>query len=236
MITTAVVLAAGHGSRLRDTAPIKPLCKVGNLALIDHALARLANAGLTRAIVVLGYEGDRIAAHLTRRRQPLAVEIVRTHDPALPNGVSVLAAADAVGNGEALLAMCDHLVSPALYARVAQAGAGDGVCLGIDRRLGHPWVDDDDVTRVQTDGDRIVALGKGMPVYDAHDTGVFAVGRALFTALADLPEPSLTEGVRVLAADGRARVVDCTGLDWIDVDDALALAKAEAWLATMHAA
>ncbi|HEU0044363.1 NTP transferase domain-containing protein [Sphingomonas sp.] len=235
MIDTAVILAAGHGSRLRDSAPIKPLCEVNGRTLIDHALAGLAAAGLTRAVVVLGYEAQAIEAHLASARLPLAVGCVRTSDPALPNGVSALAAAEAVGGGEALLVMCDHLVSPQLYGRVAQAGAGDGLRLGIDRRLRHPWVDDDDVTRVQTEGDRIVALGKGLEPYNAHDTGVFAVGPALFAALASLPQPSLTEGVRLLAARGHARTVDCSGIDWIDVDDAPALAKAEAWLASLAA-
>ena len=119
---------------------------------------------------------------------------------------------------------------------MAAAGAGDGLTLGIDRRLDHDWVDPEDVTRVKTDGDRIVALGKLMAEYDAHDTGVFAVGPALFAALASLAEPSLTEGVRILAARGAARVVECSDLDWIDVDDAPALAKAEAWLAAKVAA
>lgn len=237
MIDTAVLLAAGHGSRLRDAAPIKPLCEVSGRALIDHALAGLAAAGMTRAVVVLGYEAARIEAHLAASLAPLRVEVVHTPDPDLPNGVSALAAADAVEDGEALLAMCDHLVSPPLYARVAQAGAGadvrGGVRLGIDRRLAHPWVDDDDVTRVRTDGDCIAALGKGLADYDAHDTGVFAVGPALFAALRSLDQPSLTEGVRLLAADGRAKVVDCSGLDWIDVDDAKALAQAEEWLASL---
>ena len=232
MLTTAVVLAAGQGSRLRDTAPVKPLCPVGGPALIDHALGRLAHAGLTRAVVVLGYAGDAIAAHLAGAPQPLRVETVRMPDPALPNGVSVLAAADAVGGDEALLVMCDHLVTPALYARVAEAGAGDGLRLGIDRRLEHPWVDGEDVTRVATAGGRITAIGKGLTPWDAHDTGVFAIGPALFQALATLPAPSLTEGVRLLAGQGRAGVVDCSGLDWIDVDDAAALALAEAWLAS----
>ncbi|MDB5694536.1 MAG: nucleotidyltransferase [Sphingomonas bacterium] len=235
MITTAVLLAAGHGSRLRDAAPVKPLCPVAGKALIDHALAGLARAGMTRAIVVLGYEAARIEAHLAAAHLPLAVEIVRTPDPELPNGVSALAAADAVDGDGALLAMCDHLVSPSLYARVAAVGAGDGVRLGIDRRLQHPWVDDDDVTRVLTAGDRIVALGKGLADYDAHDTGVFAIGPALFDALRTLASPSLTEGVRILAAQQKARIVDCSGLDWIDVDDAKALAQAESWQATLAA-
>lgn len=235
MIDTAVLLAAGEGSRLRDAAPVKPLCPVAGRPLIDHALAGLASAGIGRVVVVLGYERAALERHLAARRWPVTVETVTT-DHLLPNGVSARAAATAVGEREVLLAMCDHLVEPALYARVAAARAGDGLRLGIDRRLDHPWVDPDDVTRVRTEGDRIVALGKGLADYDAHDTGVFAVGPALFAALADLPDPSLTDGVRVLAARGAAGVVDCTGLAWLDVDDAPALAKAEEWLATKVAA
>ncbi len=235
MIDTAVLLAAGEGSRLRDTAPVKPLCPVAGRPLIDHALAGLARAGIRRAIVVLGYERQRIEHHLASRTAPLTVETV-TSDYLLPNGVSARAAASAAGGAEVLLTMCDHLVDPALYARVAVAGAGSGLRLGIDRRLDHAWIDQDDVTRVRTEGDRIVALGKVLAEYDALDTGVFAVGSKLFAALAALPDPSLTDGVRVLAERGEAGVVDCTGLAWIDVDDASALGKAETWLATRAAA
>lgn len=235
MIDTAVLLAAGEGTRLRDTALIKPLCPVAGRPLIDHALTSLADAGLRRVIVVLGYERESIATYLAARQWPVAVEIVTT-DYLLPNGVSTRAAGPLTGETDVLLAMCDHLVEPALYARVAAAGAGAGLRLGIDRRLDHPWVDPDDVTRVSTSGDRIVELGKRLAQYDAHDTGVFAVGPALFAALAALPDPSLTDGVRVLAAQGRAEVVDCTGLAWLDVDDAPALEKAEKWLATRVAA
>ena len=79
VITTAIILAAGMGTRLRDKAVSKPLCEVAGKPLIDHALERLAAAGLTRAIVVTGYEAERIEAHLDRP-QPLAVETVRTRD------------------------------------------------------------------------------------------------------------------------------------------------------------
>ncbi|WP_375390956.1 NTP transferase domain-containing protein [uncultured Sphingomonas sp.] len=236
MIDTAVLLAAGEGSRLRASAPIKPLCPVAGRPLIDHALSGLAAAGMRRVVVVLGYAADAIATHLAGTTAALLVEVVRTPDYLQPNGVSVLAAAAACGGEDALLAMCDHLVSPALYARVAAASAGDGLTLGVDRRLAHPWVDPDDVTRVRTEGDRIVAIGKGLRDYDAHDTGVFAVGPALFAALATLRMPTLSDGVRMLAQTAQARLVDCTGLDWIDVDDAQALAKAEAWLETRRAA
>ena len=229
-IDTAVVLAAGLGSRLRDAALYKPLCPVAGRPLIDHAITRLAAAGIGRAVVVLGYGAGPIAAHLEAGGWPLAVETVETPDYRAPNGVSALAAAPLLGGRGALLVMCDHLVDPALYALVARAGAGDGLRLGIDRRLEHPWVDPQDVTRVETQGDAIVAIGKGLNSYDCHDTGVFAAGSRLYEVLAGMTNPSLTEGARRLAEEGRARVVECGDLDWIDVDDAKALEAAEAWL------
>jgi 1L-myo-inositol 1-phosphate cytidylyltransferase len=229
LIDTAVILAAGAGTRLRTAAESKPLCVVAGKTLLDHALERLAEAGIARAIVVTGYRAEAIEGHIAARAWPLAVETVRTPDWQLPNGVSALAAAGPLGGASTLLAMCDHLVEPALYARMAAAGMGNGLRLGIDRRLGHSWVDLDDVTFVATEGARITAIGKGIEVYDAYDTGVFAVGQPFFDALGGLEAPSITEAVRALAARGAAEVVECSDLTWIDVDDPKALAAAEGW-------
>jgi len=229
MIETAVILAAGEGSRLRASAPYKPLCPVAGRPLIAHALEGLAEAGLKRAIVTLSYGRDAIEAYLASRSWPLHVESVLA-DHREPNGVSVLAATEALAGQDAVLAMCDHLVLPALYRRMATAGSGNGLRLGIDRRLGHPWVDPEDVTCVATNGPAIVAIGKGLEPHDAYDTGVFAISPRLGAALATLASPSLTEGVRMLAAQNRADVVDCSDIDWIDVDDAAALAHAERWM------
>jgi 1L-myo-inositol 1-phosphate cytidylyltransferase len=227
-IDTAVLLAAGEGSRLRPSAPFKPLCRVAGATLIEHAIAGLATAGIARVVVVTGYGADEVESYLAGGEWPLRVEVVRTTDWHLPNGVSALAAAPLVGGASAVLAMCDHLVDPAIYARLAMTGARRGLVLGVDRRLGHPWVDPDDVTCVQTLSGRIVAIGKRLVPHDAYDTGIFAVGPPFLAALASLPAPSITDGVRLLAKAGAASVVDCTGLDWIDVDDATALAYAEA--------
>lgn len=231
MIRTAILLAAGEGSRLRSAAPHKPLCTVAGRTLLSHALHGLAEAGLKRAIVVLGYGAEAIEAQVAALRWPIAVETVRTDDHRRPNGTSVLTAEPLVGEESALLAMCDHLVDPALYRRMAEAGASRGARLGVDRRIDSDWVDLDDVTCVKTEGERIVAIGKGLADYDCFDTGVFAIGPALFAALRELEAPSLTEGMRVLAARGLAFTTDCSDLDWIDVDDQSALDKAERWRA-----
>ncbi|MDP5278782.1 NTP transferase domain-containing protein [Sphingomonas sp. DG1-23] len=230
MITTAILLAAGEGSRLRSAAASKPLCPVGGKPLIAHAIHGFAAAGLARVVVVLGYQAEAIEAYLAAGSWPLAVETVRTADYRQPNGVSVLAAEEALAGEPAVLAMCDHLVDPALYARVALAGAGAGARLAIDRNITSDLVDLDDVTCVATQGEAIVAIGKHLPDYDCFDTGVFAIGPGLFAALNSLEAPSLTEGMRVLAAAGTALTIDCSDLAWIDVDDPAALDKAEHWL------
>lgn len=232
MIRTGLILAAGEGSRLRDSTPYKPLCLVAGRALIDRAIDNMAEAGMTRVVVSLGYGAEAIAAHLGARDWPITVETVTT-DYRQPNGVSALAARAAVGDGGAVMVMCDHLCDPRHYHRLAATSYGDGLTLGVDRRLGHRWVDSEDVTCVATAGGTIVAIGKGLEPHDCYDTGVFAVGPGFFAALATLASPSLTEGVRILASRGSAHLVDCSDLDWIDVDDAKALAHAEAWQAAL---
>jgi choline kinase len=226
-IGTAVVLAAGAGSRLQDKGLSKPLCPVAGKPLIDRAVEGLAQIGIRRTIVVTGYAADAVEEHLARRTWPSEIILARNPDWQLPNGVSALAAAPLVGDSAALLIMCDHLVDARLYDRVRQAGQDDGLRLGIDRRLGHSWVDPDDVTCVRTEGTRILAIGKGLEPHDAYDTGIFAVGPGFFQALSVLEAPSLTDGVRLCAEKGAAGTVDCSDLDWIDIDDAAALEKAE---------
>ncbi len=232
MIDTGIVLAAGEGSRLRDVAPLKPLCLVDGRTLLAHAVFGMAQAGLARTIVVVGYEAETLESYVAANDWPIPVETVRVEDHRHPNGSSLLAAEPLLGDEEAILAMCDHLVEPQFYRRMAGATTGGGASLGIDRRIDSDWIDRDDVTCVQTEGDRLVGIGKGLASYDCFDTGVFTVGRGLFDALRGLEKPSLTEGMRRLASDRAAVVKDCSDLQWIDVDDERAWRIAETWLAS----
>ena len=69
---TAMVMAAGLGKRMRPltaTQP-KPMVRVGGKPLIDHALDRLADSGVSRAVVNVHYLADSLEAHLASRRLP----------------------------------------------------------------------------------------------------------------------------------------------------------------------
>lgn len=215
----AVILAAGAGSRLVGAAPeVKPLALVQGKPLILHALDTLAAAGICSATVVVGREAEAVSAVACSAEIP--VETV--YNPlwaSTPNGVSVLAARRHIVPGT-LLMMADHLISTALVRRLEEGARGD-VTLAVDRRIGHPFVDEADVTRVRTDSNgRIRALGKNILVYDCYDTGVFLIGPALVAALDGLSSPSLSEGV--MAVDN-ATAADIGDADWLDVDDARAL-------------
>ena len=69
---SAMVLAAGLGTRMRpltNDRP-KPLVEVAGKPLIDHALDRLAEAGVARAVVNVHHFGDAVEAHVGGRTTP----------------------------------------------------------------------------------------------------------------------------------------------------------------------
>ena len=72
---TAMVLAAGLGTRMRpltDKKP-KPLVEVGSKALLDHMLDRLADAGVETAVVNVHYLAEQIERHVAARKTPRIV-------------------------------------------------------------------------------------------------------------------------------------------------------------------
>ena len=69
---TAMVLAAGLGTRLRpvtETIP-KPLVEINGRTLLDHAIDRLALVGVERVVVNVHYKAALVAAQLARRDHP----------------------------------------------------------------------------------------------------------------------------------------------------------------------
>ena len=91
----AMILAAGRGERMRpltDVTP-KPLIQVAGRCMLDRAMARLGEHGVSEVVVNVHHLGEQIATHLAGRAR-----IVR-EDRLLETGGSVKNALPLLGDG-----------------------------------------------------------------------------------------------------------------------------------------
>jgi MurNAc alpha-1-phosphate uridylyltransferase len=98
-ITTAMLLAAGLGTRMKpltDTRP-KPLIEVAGRTLVDRVLDKLVAQGVARAIVNVHYFPDMMAAHVLKR-DDIEVIISDERDQVLETGGGVIKALPLLGD------------------------------------------------------------------------------------------------------------------------------------------
>lgn len=227
-----LIIAAGKGSRLEQRGDSKPLIPILGIPLIERVIRTALEGGADEFYVVTGYEGGRVRDFLERLAERLAIRITPlvNDDWEEENGLSVLKARDVL-HEPFLLLMADHLFDPNLVRSLATFSLGDGeIALVVAGDTRNPLVDMDDVTRVNVEGEKIRNIGKDLADFNGFDTGIFLCSPAIFEALekskAEDGDATLSGGVRVLAADGRARAIPANGF-WIDVDDPLAFQRAE---------
>lgn len=226
--TDCLIIAAGKGSRLVDRGEPKPLVTLMGMTLIERIVTTVAAAGIRSFCVVTGYLSGQIEFSLRASLllADLDVRFVHNADWRKANGLSVSCAADSLGQRFVLL-MSDHLFEARILSRLlAEPIADDEVILAVDSRIrNHPTADPDDVTKVLVEKGAIRDIGKSLTEYNAFDTGIFLCSPAIFPALEEsyrAGDYSLTGGMRVLAAHGKARVFDIGDALWIDVDDGAA--------------
>ena len=108
--TTAMVLAAGLGTRMRPLTDDRPkaLVEVGGKALIDHVLDRLADAGVTDAVVNVHWFADRLESHLAARTRPM-IRLSDERAELLETGGGLKKARPLLGDGPVFVANIDSV-------------------------------------------------------------------------------------------------------------------------------
>jgi len=231
--TTAMVLAAGLGMRMRPLTNDRPkaLVEVGGRPLIDHMLGRLADAGVTRAVVNLHAFADRLEAHLRARPAPPALSFSDERAEALETGGGLKKAIPLLGAGPVWVTNIDTIwVEHGASAMAALANlwdpAGMDVCLMLARTdaslgfhdTGDAFLEDDGRVRFKRPDERAPYVYVGVHI---ADPAIVAEGP-------DAPF-SLLPIWRALAERGRVFGVSPSG-QWMHVGDPAALAAAEARL------
>lgn len=231
-VSDAIVLAAGNGDRFQNTTrQSKLLQPLLGQPLILRTLGTAAEAGIASFEIVLGYQADAVRTAIEPHLPP-GTTAHFTYNPEwhLENGVSALAVRHRLSDRRFALLMGDHLFEAAVLARLRGAAIGpDESLLAIDARAA-PAAIAAEATKVRLEGDRIVAIGKNLDVYDALDTGLFICAPSLFGALDTARragDTTLSAGIRQLAARRLMRGADVGNASWFDIDTVEDLQAAE---------
>ncbi len=147
-ISTALLLAAGTGTRLRPLTRNAPKCltEVGGRPILDRLIHNLRANGITRLVVVLGHQGDQIREFLAHRAGDMRVDYVFNPDYRTTNNLYSLWLARQQIQEPFLLVesdlvfearMLDDMVYPDRIAisRLRPWMNGTTVVLGVDNRV-----------------------------------------------------------------------------------------------------
>jgi len=235
MKRTGVILAAGLGARLGESTGnhqiVKPLTEVDGLMLLMHTINSLEIADCCNIVIVLGYQAQRIKNYITPHYTGQAcIEFTVNQKYQLQNGISVLCAWPHVGD-EFILTMADHILDDEIMKLVRHhKPPKGGAALCVDYKIDTIF-DFEDATKVLANGKRIKKIGKYLEKYNCIDTGVFIGTDGLIDAINQLykkkGDVSLSEGVQLLANQGRMGVIDIKDAFWQDVDNKEMLLHAE---------
>lgn len=232
----AVIIAAGMGSRLESLHDNKPKTLLqfdDDHRIIDIILENLRKAGTSEVIIVIGYRGEALQDALgDGSNYDLKISYVENPEWQEANGISVLAASDAVGEREFILTMSDHLFEPEPVRQLLNFPLDGGAVVAIDKNIAGIH-DIDDAMKLQTRQMNlhylVTRMDKSLEQYDSVDCGLFKGTPELFRALEQAAADgydSLSNGCEVLIARDKMFGCEITGEFWIDVDTPAALTAA----------
>jgi len=232
MIQTAVILAAGMGTRLRDEVEDYPkgFLRLGEQPIIEESIERLVAAGIRDIVIVTGH-----CAEYYERLAAGQDGLVRTvHNPRFADSgsmYSLYCAHDAVDDSFLLLesdliyeqrALTELLIEPAPDAILLSGptGAGDEV-----------WVEtrDSDLVAMSKDRNALTGLVTGELV------GISKISTGLFRLMQEIAGQVFETSLRYdyetdcLVAAGAHRPIRCpvvTDLIWSEIDDPSHLQRA----------
>jgi choline kinase len=225
----AVILSAGQGSRLLPMTQELPKCllDLAGRSMLAWQLRSLAEAGITEAVVVTGFQAELVEKTLTGIT-PAGMLTRASFNPfyKVADNLASCWMVRAELAGPTLILNGDTLFEPAVAGRLLDAPDAP-ITVTIDRK---PAYDDDDM-KVVTAGDRLLAIGKKLPARDVNGESIGflrfnAAGAAAFVAQIEQTMRTregtslwYLSAIHKLANQGvDVRAASIEGLDWAELD------------------
>jgi choline kinase len=237
--TTAIILVAGIGARLRPLTDDRPkaLVDLGGETILGRALRVLSGHGINKVVLATGYREDAVRRSL--QNASIRCEYVRNPDYATTQNSVSLALCESAVRGEGFYKLDGDVVfQPEVLARLQTCDAELAVAVDRGRHL------DDEAMKVRlAEGSEssIAAFGKGISLAQSagESIGIERLSRgasevlfgALRRNLKNAKLDSYYEDVySELLAEGtlQAQAVDVGDLTWTEIDDREDLERARA--------
>jgi choline kinase len=206
-----IILSAGNGTRLLPLTSEMPKClvDVGGRAILDHQLDALAKADVEQAIVVVGYRGTQVAAHLAAHAPPLPVTLVANPFWAVSSSIGSVWAAR-VHLADRFCLMNGDTVFAAAIVAGAIAAASDGIGLLVEP-IAAPELDD---MLVELDDACVRAVAKTLDPARAHHRSLGVIVSAGGTAYRDALDAVIAgdNGIHAYHHDVVARLARTVGV------------------------
>lgn len=109
-VDTAMIMAAGKGTRMMPLTADrpKPLIEVGGVALLDHVLDHLRDAGIGKVIINAHYRAHQVEAHMAAKASDFAVTISDERDLLLDTGGGLVKASPLIEDDPFLCVNADN--------------------------------------------------------------------------------------------------------------------------------
>ena len=235
----AIILAAGRGQRLGDTAAGRPKCllQFGEKTLLQRHIENLNTLGIERIFIVTGYRYEQIDAALAQIESRAPIETTVNPDYELGSIVSLRSASALLADGtDTILMDADVLYEPEILGRLFDTRAGN--CFLLDR----DFEPGDEPVKLCIAGATPVEFRK-IPDpainwdYQGESVGFFRFDAATSARLArkseeylenNLEDAPYEEAIRDLLREtpGLFHVEDITGRNWIEIDFPADMARA----------
>ncbi len=239
----AIVLSAGLGRRLRPTTEELPKCLLPvnvDLPVLELQLRALAQCGIRRVTVMVGYGAEKVERFLATH-SPADIEVQTRYNPffATTNTVVTCWLAIPEMTEDFVLLNGDTLFETEILRRVLTAPEAP-LTMAIDQKAKY----DEDDMKVALNGERrLKAVGKTLaaPLVDGESIGLMAFrgqGVAAFRAALDMAirDPAALQKwyhdiINLMADSLLVGTVLIKGLWWREIDTPEDLARARAYFA-----